>query len=143
MVEKKRPYAIYEWAPSMTKQSFTEECDINMIVARASTGADISHVNARVAQYGDFSQVPSYQAALDLVNRANGMFMSMDASVRERFNNDPARMVAFLQDSNNRDEAVKLGLVEPPKVVPEPPLVAASGPETKVSKAKASARDEA
>lgn len=117
-----RPWSIKVFSPSMTKQSFAEECDINCILERARQGMDISSaVNNRVALYGDFTSVPSYQDALDLVNRANGMFMSLDATVRERFANDPSRMIAFLQDVRNYDEAVKLGLVVPKAPVVESP----------------------
>lgn len=110
----RKPYALYFDKPSLTVQSFADECDINQIVARACAGQDIGHVNSRVAQYGDFSNVPNYMDALALVNRANGMFASMSAQVRERFSNDPAKMIAFLQDPGNRDEAIKLGLVVKP-----------------------------
>lgn len=135
---KRRPFAIYEWSPSMTKQSFKEECDINCIIERARLGQDMSSVvRDRVAQYGDFTNVPSFQEALNLVNRANGMFMSLDASIRERFANDPSRMIAFLQDVKNYDEAVKLGLV-----VPKEPVVEAGSAST-VSKANVKASSDA
>lgn len=111
---ERNPTALYCDEPSMTKQSFKDECDINLIVQRAVSGADISHVNSRVAQYGDFTNIPDFQAALDMVNRAHGMFMSLDGFVRERFSNDPAKMVSFLNDPKNRDEAIRLGLVNPP-----------------------------
>lgn len=117
----KRPFAIKEFSPSMTKQSFAEETDINSIVARFQKGHDISaSVRERVAEFGDFSNVPSYQDAMDFIARATGMFMSLDATVRERFVNDPGRMVSFLKDSKNYDEAVKLGLVVPKEPVIEP-----------------------
>lgn len=143
----RNPHAQYFDDPSLTKQSFKDETDINMIIKRAEQGATLGNVNSRVAMYGDFTDVPSYQESLDLVNRANGMFMSLDAFVRERFGNDPRKMVSFLQDGRNRDEAIRLGLVKPlevpPEVPPEVSLKADLGPETKVSKGKASARDEA
>lgn len=118
---------------SLTQQQFKEETDINKIVARAQQGEAIAHVNERVAQYGDFSQVPSFQEAFAFVKRAGDMFMSMDAFVRERFANDPGRMIAFIQDPKNFDEAVKLGLVKPRepagpaagKAVPDPGIVEA------------------
>lgn len=135
---KRRPFAIYDWSPSMTKQSFAEEVDINKILERARAGQDIrASVTERVAQYGDFSNVPSYQAALDLINRANGMFMSLDANIRERFFNDPRRMVMFLQDSSNYDEAVKLGLVlEKPEVAPVSESRAKASSDAAPTKAK-------
>lgn len=130
----KRPFAIKEFSPSMTKQSFGEETDINSIVARFQKGQDISaSVRERVAKYGDFSNVPSYQTALDFIVRSTGMFMSLDATVRERFFNDPGRMIAFLQDAKNYDEAVKLGLVVPREPVVEPASTAARSVSPKAS----------
>lgn len=124
-VRDRVPHALYFDDPSMTVQSFKDETDINVIVARAVSGADISHVNSRVARYGDFSNIPDYQSALNLVNRAEGMFRELPAPVRERFSNDAVKMVNFLQDPANYDEAVKLGLVvpvKPPVVPPVPPV---------------------
>lgn len=118
----------------LTQQSAKDECDINMIVESAKRGADISHLNRRTPMYGDFRNLPDYREALDIVNKANAAFMSMDAFVRERFANDPARMIEFLQDPKNRDEAVRLGLVNPPPVADPPQPKADSG--TKKSKAK-------
>jgi phage internal scaffolding protein len=116
----RNPTAIYFDEPVLTVQSFAAECDINNIISRACAGADITHVSARVAQYGDFSSVPSYREALDLVSRAEGLFMELDPKIRERFANDPARMIDFLQDPANRPEAVRLGLVVAQAVVPAP-----------------------
>jgi len=104
------PHAIYFDEPGVTQQSFKDECDINLIIDRARNGAAISHLNARVAQYGDFSSIPDYRSALDQVNRANGMFMELDAKVRERFANDPAKFLDFVQNPANSDELVRLGL---------------------------------
>lgn len=115
---KRKPYAVYFDEPSLTMQSFKDESDINKIVARVRAGHDISNVAARTGQYGDFSNLPSYQDCLNTVNRATGMFNSMSANVRERFGNDVATMVAFLQDPANLDEAVKLGLVVGPAPAP-------------------------
>lgn len=117
-----RPFSIKEFSPSRTVQASKNDCDINKIIARVAKGMDITHINQRAARYGDFSNVPSYQEALDLVSRAQGMFNSMSSKVRERFHNSPAEMIAFLQDESNREEAEKLGLVKkkekPVPVVP-------------------------
>lgn len=97
---------------SLTKQSFAEECDVNEILRRAQNGQDISgSLNQRVGQYGDFTNIPSYHEAMDLVVRANNAFMELDWKLRERFQNDPERFIAFVQDDANYDEAVKLGLI--------------------------------
>lgn len=108
----RKPFALYCMEPSLTVQAAKDECDINLIISRATKGYDITHVNERVAKYGDFTDIPtSYQEALNLVNRAEGMFMSMSPEVREKFNNDPGKMVEFIKDPKNRVEAEKLGLV--------------------------------
>jgi len=85
--------------------------DINLIMERAKRGADLSSVmRSSPPMYGDFTDLPDFRSALLMVNKANAMFMALDARVRERFANDPARLLDFLADDKNRDEAVKLGL---------------------------------
>lgn len=111
---KRHPDAIVCLDESLTKQSFAEECDINEILRRAANGQDLSAtLNTRVAQYGDFTNIPDFRESLDLVNRANAAFMQFDWQLRERFANDPARLMDFLNDDKNLDEAVKLGIVTP------------------------------
>lgn len=129
---KRDPHAIYFDEPSLTKQSFKDECDINIIIERVMRiGPDaLSHLNQRMAQYGDVSSVPDYRSALDAVNRAQGMFMSLDAKVRERFGNDPAKFLDFCNDGRNYAEAVALGLIQ------AKPESVGSSPETAKSVGK-------
>lgn len=102
---------------SLTQQSGKDECDINLIVERAKRGADLSQfTHNRVPMYGDFTNLPDYKQALLMVNKARDMFMSLDAFVRERFGNDPGRLLDFLSDDKNREEAIKLGLLKAPEV---------------------------
>lgn len=127
----RKQFAIYFDDPSLTVQSEKDETDINKIIAKVAKGGDLLHVNERVAKYGDFADVPSYQEALDYVSRAQGSFMAMSPQVRERFGNDPGKMILFLQDEKNYDEAVKLGLIvakPTPPVEPGEPVAPSSGP---------------
>jgi len=118
--QKLHPDAIFCLDESLTKQEFKEECDANEILRRAANGQDLSAVlNSRVAQYGDFTNIPDFRESMDLIARANGMFMQLDWKLRERFGNDPAKLMDFLQDPENRDEAVRLGLVNAPKEQPK------------------------
>lgn len=103
-------YATASVGDSLTKQSFKDECDVNRIVARAQkTGFMPS--GERQPLYGDFSNVPDYREAQDIVIRANASFAALPAEVRKRFDNDPAAYMDFLSDEKNRDEAIKLGLL--------------------------------
>jgi len=117
----------------LTQQSAKEECDINFIVERAKRGADLSQlVRNAVPKYGDFTSIPTdLRDCLNIVSRANALFMSMDAQVRRRFDNDPAKMLDFLNDPANRKEAVDLGLVDAPAELAAPavpaPVVALKG----------------
>lgn len=105
---------------TMAKQSFKEECDINTIMAKYQKTGLIEHVQNVQAQYGDFTSVADYQLSLNQVIAAQNAFEQLPSRVRERFSNDPSRLMAFLEDDKNRDEAVRLGLIEPTPSPPQP-----------------------
>lgn len=96
-----------------TQQHFKEETDINNIMAKFAKTGLVDHVNNIQGAYGDFSTVQDYQLHLDQVMAADAAFMALPSGIRRRFDNDPAHLLAFLQDPRNRDEAIALGLVEP------------------------------
>ena len=103
--------------PSLTQQSFAEECDINNIVARyVTTGVlgDPLAVPTNSPQYGDFTSVADFHVAQTIIAEATQMFDLLPASIRKRFENDPAQLLAFMEDDSNREEAIKLGLVNSP-----------------------------
>ena len=106
--------------PGKTKQNFREQVNINKMIERYKKTGMLDHVNARAPFYGDVSDIISYQESLAIVARANELFMNMSSTVRERFANDPAKMIAFLQDEKNLDEAVRLGMVTKKPVVESP-----------------------
>lgn len=95
---------------SLAQQHFKEECDINEIARRFGLTGEMPQ-NVKVPVSGDFTGVVDFQTALNAVREAQDGFMSMPAEVRARFANDPQRLMEFLADDRNRDEAVKLGLV--------------------------------
>lgn len=98
---------------SMTQQEFKEECDINQIMRRFKlTGA--LPTTAAMPMYGDFSEVTDYMDALNQITFAQQQFAELPALLRERFNHNPGQLLAFLSDSKNRDEAIRLGLLPTP-----------------------------
>lgn len=103
--------------PSLTKQSFAAECDFNNVLAKWQVSGLISHVNTRSPIFADVSSVSDYQSSIELIRSAQDMFFSLPSSIRDRFANDPARLLAFLSDPQNRAEAVSLGLVTIPTPV--------------------------
>lgn len=126
---------------SMTKQSFVEECDINYIMARYETTGEFPQKYADkvgTGQFGDFTNVPDFQTALQTVMDAEEMFGNLPAKVRDRFGNDPQQMFDFLSDGKNREEAIKLGLVPPPAPEPGPQKVEIVNPSTPPASSPAS-----
>lgn len=126
----------------LTQQSEKDDADINVIVERAKRGA-VPPIGRDVApMYGDFTMIPKdLRECLLMAKQADDLFMTLDPFVRRRFNNDPAEMLDFLNDSKNRDEAVKLGLVKAPvEPVVETPSVVVSSMESRVSALEADVR---
>lgn len=95
-----------------TQQQFRDECDINEIVRRFGLTGELPE-NLRLPQSGDFTHVTDFKSALDAVRAAEAGFMELPGDLRARFENDPARLIAFLDDDRNLEEARKLGLVRP------------------------------
>lgn len=98
---------------SMTRQEFSAECDINKLVARAMAG-DIQ-ITPLKESYFDATTVPAnYEEAMEIVLDAQRHFGSLPSKIRDRFANDPAKLLSFVGDANNRAEAIALGLIAPP-----------------------------
>lgn len=97
--------------PTKTQQQFEEECNINNILKRYKQTGIVTHLAHELPVYGDFSDVPDYQTAFDIVVSAHDNFMRLPADLRKRFNNDPAQLLDFLKDESNYEEAVELGLL--------------------------------
>lgn len=115
-----------EIPPSMTKQSFKAECDINNIIKSFSQTGMVTHISERAAkgQYVDLPESVDFQEALATVELASQAFMSLPSKIRDRFGSDPEKFLAFLHDPANESEARALGLlnpVAPPPVPVSPP----------------------
>lgn len=106
--------------PSRTEKSHRQKCNINTIMAKAKHG--IVTPTRQGGVYGDFSNVPDFQTALQRVTDAQRDFEALPAEIRKRFRNDPAELIAFVSDESNRDEAIAIGLIpKPDPVIPEIP----------------------
>ena len=104
--------------PSATLQSFKNDADINCIIARyENTGVlvDPTVPVSRTPEFGDFSDMPDYQTAQNVIIAAKDAFYSLSSKIRERFQNDPAAYFEFVRNlkegSEDYDEAISLGIV--------------------------------
>lgn len=107
--------------PSLTLQSEAEACDINYILDRVNHGAQLPPPDGS-AKFGDFTQYgdPStYINSLSLVAEAQEAFSQLPANLRARFQNDPHKLLQFVDDDKNLEEAIKLGLTRSDVKMPE------------------------
>lgn len=103
---------------SRTQQSHRETCDINTIMARYQKGQLIEHVNKRQGRYDDFLDFPDFHTALTKIGEAHEMFLEVPAKLREMFDNDPGKFLAFVTNPENEDKMREIGLM--PKKTPAP-----------------------
>ncbi|QCQ84583.1 internal scaffolding protein [Blackfly microvirus SF02] len=104
----------------MTRQEFADECNINVLMAAYERTGVISHVNRAAPQYLDVSDVPDLREALAAVSLAETAFMTLSASVRREFDNDPVKFVEYAQDPANLSRMREWGLAAPEKVADAP-----------------------
>lgn len=100
--------------PSKTLQGPALEADINFI-AKTYGLTPANYMPPEVYDpryYGDMTDIPDLQTALDRIRDANEHFMQLPANLRRRFNDSPGYLWEFLQDPNNLKEAVQLGILK-------------------------------
>lgn len=102
---------------SLAIQSAKDEADINTIVRRFGLTGELPNQVA-MPRSGDFTDIPDFHTAMNLIRTTQEAFLTIPAEVRARFSNDPQNLMEFLEDESNRDEARKLGFL---KDVPLPP----------------------
>lgn len=103
----------------LTVQSDAAAADINKIIARMEKSGMVT-ASTRSPYFGDVSEFGDLQDSLIKVQEANRRFMELPANIRERFANDPVKLVSFLEDEANRPEAEELGLVNKAVETPSP-----------------------
>lgn len=112
---------LFPEGPSLTRQEFAEDCDLNLLMARYEKTGVISHVSQREPIYADLTDVPSSLAeAMDIIKIAEQSFMTLPATVRREFDNDAVRFVEFASDPTNVDKLREWGLAKPLPVAQEP-----------------------
>ena len=104
---------------SLAIQSAEEETNINTIVKRFGLTGELPG-DIAMPQSGDFTNIPDFHSAMNLIRKTQEEFMKVPADIRARFGNDPQAFMAFCEDDNNREEARRLGLLKAVDPIPEP-----------------------
>lgn len=94
--------------PSITRQEFADECDINSILRKFQITGAINHFAKYAPEYGDFTAC-DYQEAQNLIIRARQMFDALPSSIRALCST-PAGFLDFVNDPANSEKMAELGL---------------------------------
>ena len=100
---------------SMTEQSHKKECDINNIMARYLKTGVLDHVAIHQGNYGDVSDIGSFQESLQRVMDCQQTFDTLPAELRAQFQNDPGLFMDYVLDPENEEGMRELGLLPPSK----------------------------
>lgn len=95
--------------PSRTKQSDLQDSDINVIVNRFMKTGQLPQVE-RPPMSGDFQLIGDYSDAMQLVLQAQRSFDNLPAKVRQKFDNDPALFLAYMEGSPSVAELKEMGI---------------------------------
>jgi phage internal scaffolding protein len=113
---------------TLTQQHCKDECDINNILRQFNITGQLPQ-NPLQPRYGDFSDVVDYHSALNAVIAAETQFEALPAQLRARFENDPAKLIEFLDNEKNKDEAIALGLINKTEASVQPTVESTSEKE--------------
>ena len=99
---------------SRTNQSGKDRSDINQIVKKGILSTGIS--SQRRPQFGDFSNSQDFLSQQNKVAQFRADFEALPSHIRDKFSNQPESYLEFMQNPENKEEAVKLGLLPKPVI---------------------------
>lgn len=109
---------------SLTQQQFKDSADINVLFGKYLETGEIPQVEGM--GYGDFTGIFDFQSAMNAVRAAEESFAELPARIKNRFDNNPQKLVEFINDPENREEAEFLKIVAPrPAELPKEPVMEA------------------
>lgn len=129
---------------SLTQQQFKDDNNPNLIMEKyARTGDEGLFMSASAPKYADFSDAVDYQTSLNRITEANNLFAGLSATIRARFENNPALFLQFVNNPDNKAEAVKLGLIKKDSPSTQPTNSGVEGESKTPSKVDKAASDDA
>ena len=113
-----KPTTVCPPEDNRTQSKFYRETEINSILGRyAKTGilGKGPGLGSTPPQFGDFTNGSDYHDSQNKIQSAQQAFQGLPSHLRNHFDNDPGKLLEFIGDPENRDEAVSLGLIEQPE----------------------------
>lgn len=126
-VRKAEDFGFATVGPSLTRQEFAEDADVNALMARYENTGQMLPQRTGEPQYLDLSDVPDLHRAMQVMMDAEEAFMSLPAVVRREFDNDSLEFVKFAEDPQNLDKLREWGLAKPAEPAPKPVQVEVVG----------------
>jgi hypothetical protein len=87
---------------SPTKQEFRDDCDVNNIIRRHSLEHIAMVANAKGGNYIDCPSL-DYKQMMDMTISVQAEFGELTAELRDAFDNDPEKWLAFLETATEDD----------------------------------------
>lgn len=95
---------------TLTEQAHKDICDVNRIIQKYDKTGLITHVAKMEAEFGDLTGA-DFREMMTTVAEVQQQFEQMPARIRARFGNDPGQLLTFMESGDNREEAIRLGLI--------------------------------
>lgn len=105
----KRVYTVND-QPSKTDQQYKEDCDTNTILQKFMRTGQVTHLAKSQGSFQDVSEIKDLAESLQLVKDAESNFLKYPSKLRKKFNNNIHEMINWLNDPENTEEAIELGL---------------------------------
>lgn len=112
--------------PSRTKQSMSENLDVNNIIKRYKKTGILQRATDFEGIYGDFTTY-DLREAIEKVRDAEKLFMEVPSKIRNQFENNAAAFIDFATNPANRQQMVDWNMADPLPVEAAPAEPAVSG----------------
>jgi len=87
--------------PSKTQQQFLAETDANQIMKKYNKSLYLEAFNTDPSMYSNLASKKDFFESQQILTQAHQAFQMLPSEVRKKFENDPAKMVAFVHDQKN------------------------------------------
>lgn len=120
---EKQPESMREWCKRpgkvdekgkiqyFTEQAHKKECDINNIIKKYDKTGLITHVSKIEAKFGDLTG-RDFKVMSDKVAQMNSAFELLPVEIKKEFEQSPAKLLEFMENPDNRERAIELGLID-------------------------------
>lgn len=93
----------------ITETAHGDDCKIQNIIKKYRETGVIDHINSQQPQYLDLSDSYTLKEAMDKVQQADEVFMTLPATIRDDFQNDKGKFVDFMQNPENIEKIQEYG----------------------------------